>query len=63
MQEVYNPKTLKQIAGEKIKLYEKELDKEKAEKMNTPCYFTDENLRIGFKINLESHNVNHAIFF
>ena len=23
-------------------------------------YFIDENLKIGFKINLESHNINHA---
>ena len=28
--------------------------------MINPLYFFDENLRIGFKINLESHNVNHA---
>ena len=28
--------------------------------MINPHYFTDENLKIGFKINLESHNVNHA---
>ena len=28
--------------------------------MINPYYFIDENLKIGFKINLESHNVNHA---
>ena len=28
--------------------------------MVNPYYFTDENLRNGFKINLESHNLNHA---
>ena len=27
--------------------------------MNNLCYFIDENLKIGFKINLESHNFNH----
>ena len=39
---------------------DKELDKEIAKKMINPYYFIDGNLRIGFKINLESHNVNHA---
>ena len=28
--------------------------------MINPYYFIDENLTIGFKINLESHNINHA---
>ena len=28
--------------------------------MINPYYFTDESLKIGFKINLESHNINHA---
>ena len=28
--------------------------------MINPYYFIDENLNIGFKINLESHNTNHA---
>ena len=39
---------------------DKELDKEIAKKMINPCYFIDENFKIGFKINLESHNINHA---
>ena len=39
---------------------DKELDKEIAKKMINPYYFIDENLKIGFKINLESHNNNHA---
>ena len=56
IQKVYNPKTLKQLAREKIKLDDKEL----AKMMNNPYYFIDENLKIGFKINLESHNINHA---
>ena len=29
--------------------------------MINPYYFFDENLKIGFKINLESHNIIHAI--
>ena len=56
IQKVCNPKTLKQLAREKIKLDDKELSK----MMINPYYFIDENLKIGFKINLESHNVSHA---
>ena len=56
IQQVINPKTLKQLAGEKTKLYDKEL----AKIMINPYYFIEENLKIGFKINLESHNTNHA---
>ena len=29
--------------------------------MNVTYYFTDENLRLGSKINLDSHNFKHAI--
>ena len=28
--------------------------------MINPYYFTDEKIKIGFKINLDSHNFNHA---
>ena len=31
--------------------------------MINPYYFIDENLKIGFKINLRSHNINHATSF
>ena len=57
IQKVYNPKKLKQLAREKIKLDDKEL----AKLMINPYYFIDENLKNGFKINLESHNISHAI--
>ena len=56
IQKVYNPKTLKQLAREKIKLD----DKEFAKMMISPYYFIDRNLKNGFKINLESHNISHA---
>ena len=59
-QKAYNPKTLKQIARENIKMNDKKLDKELAKKMINPYYLIDENLKIGFKITLESHNDNHA---
>ena len=57
---IYNPKTLKQLARKNIKINDKDLDKELARRMINPNYFIDENLKIGFKINLESHDVNHA---
>ena len=60
IKKVYYPKTLKQIARENIKMNDKELEKEKARKMINPYYFTDENLKTGFKINPQSHNINHA---
>ena len=56
IQKVYNPKSLKQTAREKIKLDDKEL----AKIMINPYYFIDKNLKIGFKIILESHNFSHA---
>ena len=56
IQKVYNPKTLKQLAREKIKVDDKEL----AKMMINPFYFIEENLKNGFKINLESHNISHA---
>ena len=62
IKKVYNPKTLKQIARETIKLNDKELDKEIAKKMINPCFF-DEKSTIGFEINLERHNINHANSF
>ena len=57
---IYNPKTLKQLARENIKLEDKELEKEIAKSMINPYYFTDRDLQIGFNINLDSHNINHA---
>ena len=56
IRKVYNPKTLKQLATEKINLDYKELDK----MMMNPYYFIDEILKIGFKFNLESHIINNA---
>ena len=56
IQKVYNTKTLKQLAREKIKLD----DKEFAKMMINPYYFINRNLKNGFKINLESHNISHA---
>ena len=56
IKKVYNPKILKQLAREKIKLDDKQL----AKIMINPYYFIDKNLKIGFKIDLGSHNISHA---
>ena len=45
IQKLYNPKTLKQLAREKIKLYDKEL----AKMMINPYFFIDENLKKWFQ--------------
>ena len=57
---IFNPKTLQQLARKNIKLSDKELDKEVVKKMMNPYYFIDENLKNGFKINPESHNITQA---
>ena len=56
---IYNPRSLKQIARDNIRLDDKQLNKELAKKMINPYYFTDRNLKVGFKINLDSHHINH----
>ena len=57
---IYNPKSLKQLARNNIKLDDKQLNKEIARKMINLYYFTDRNLKVGFKINLDSHHINDA---
>ena len=56
----YNSKSLKQIARNMIRLDDKQLNKELAKKMLNPYYLTDRNLKMGFKIDLDSHHTNHA---
>ena len=50
---------MKQLARINIGLDDKQLNKELARKMINPYYFTDRNLQVGFKINLDSHHINH----
>ena len=57
---IYNPKSLQQLARNNIKLDDKQLNKELAKKMINPYYFTDRNLKVGIKINLDSHNLHHT---
>ena len=56
---IHNPKSLKQLARNIIKLHDKQLIKELARKMINPYFFTDRNLGVGFKIDLDSHHINH----
>ena len=60
IKKIYNPKSLKQLARNNNQLDDKQLNKELAKKMINPYYFTDRNLQVGFKINLDSHHINHA---
>ena len=57
---IYNPKPLRQLARDKIRLDDRQLNSELARRMINPYYFTDRNLRVGFKINLDSHNLHHT---
>ena len=59
IKKIHNPKSLKHIARNNIKLDDKQLIKELARKMINPYYFTDRNFRVGFKIDLDSHHINH----
>ena len=60
IKKIYNPQSLKHLARNNIKLDDKQLNKELAKKMLNPYYFTDRALQVGFKINLDSHHINHA---
>ena len=57
---LYNPKPLRQIARDNIELDDKEINKELAKKMLNPYHFTDRNVKVGFKITLDIHHINHA---
>ena len=59
IKKIYNPKSLKQIARNNIRLDDKQLNKELAKKMINPYYFSDRNLQVAYKINLDSHHINH----
>ena len=60
IKKIYNLKSLKQLARNKIKLDDKQFKKELAKKMIKPYYYTDRNLKVGFKPNLDSHHTNRA---
>ena len=57
---VHNRKSLKQLARVNIKLDDKQLNKELANRMLNPYYFTDRAIKVGFNIKLDSHQINPA---
>ena len=56
----YKSESLKQLARENIKLDDKQLNKELAEKMINPYYVTNRVLQVDFNFTLECHRNNHA---
>ena len=60
IKKIYNPKPLRQLARDNIKLDDKQFNKGLAKRMVNPYYFTDRALQVGFKSNLDSHHINHA---
>ena len=54
-----NPKSLKELARDKIILNNKDLNKEIAKKMLNPYYFKEKCFYDFLKINLDSHHINH----
>ena len=51
---------MRQLAQDNIRLEDRQLNKEIAKKMINPYCFTDRNLKVANKINLESHNLHHT---
>ena len=60
IRKLYNPKPLRQLARDNIRLDDRQLKGELARRMINPYYFTDRALQVAFKINLDSHQINHA---
>ena len=57
---LYNPKLLKQVARDNIKLDDKQLYEEIARKMFKPYCFTDGALQVGLNNTPDSRHINHA---
>ena len=47
---IYNPKPLRQLARDNIKLDDKHINKVLAKKMLNPYFFTDRNLKVAYKL-------------
>ena len=59
IKKIYNPISLKKLARNKTILDDKQLNKDLAKKMKIPYYFSHRNLKVAYKINLDSHHINH----
>ena len=60
IKKIHNPKPLRQIARDNIRLVDKQLSKKLVKKMLNSYYFIDRNFKVGFRINLDSHHISHA---
>ena len=58
LQKLKQVPTLKELAKSKINIKEKELQNEIAKRMISPYYFS-KRFENQYKINLDSHNINH----
>ena len=61
-QKMKNPTSLGEIAGDKIKKDDKQLNEKMVKKTVNPFYFTNKVLKAGYNINLEIHHFNHTSF-
>ena len=59
IEKIYNPISLKKLARKKINLDDNQLNKELAKNMINHYYFSDRNLKVAYKFNLDSHHINH----
>ena len=57
IEKIYNPKPIKQLARNNIRLDDKQLNKQLAKKMINPYNFSDRNLQVAYKFNLDSHHI------
>ena len=60
VKKIYNPEPLRHLARDNFRLDDRQLNKELAMKMINPYYFANRALQVTFKINLDSHHINHA---
>ena len=58
--EIYNPEPLNQVVRENIKVDNKQLNEELAQKIINPHFITDRVRPIGLNQNLDCHLVNTA---
>ena len=60
IRKINNPKPLKQLARDNVRLDDRQLNSELARRMINPYYVTDRSLQVGYKIKLHNHHINHA---
>ena len=56
---IFNPRSLRQLARNNIRLDDIQLNGEFGRRMLNPYYFSDRNLKVAYKIHLDGHHINH----